>query len=42
VADMGERTELLLDDLEDLLVIKLAGNPLDSGQGLASITLYKK
>jgi hypothetical protein len=32
-------SELLLDNLQDLFVIKLARNPLNSGQGLASITL---
>jgi len=32
-------SKVLLDNLEDLFVIKLAGDPLDSGQGLASITL---
>jgi hypothetical protein len=32
-------TELLLDDLEDLLVIELRRNALHRGQGLTSITL---
>ena len=32
-------TEVLLDDLEDLLVVKLLRNALNSGQGLATITL---
>jgi hypothetical protein len=40
--DSAIASEILLDDLEDLLVVKLAGNPLDSGQGLPSITLYRK
>lgn len=31
--------ELLLDDLENLLLVKLLGQTLDSGQGLASIAL---
>ena len=35
----GERTKFLLDDLENLLVVKLARDALYSGQGLASITL---
>lgn len=34
-----KRTKFLLDDLENLLVIKLARDTLNSGQGLASITL---
>jgi hypothetical protein len=34
-----QHTEVLLDDLEDLLVVKLLRNALDSGQGLTSITL---
>lgn len=34
-----KHTELFLDDLEDLLVIKLAGYALHRSQGLASITL---
>ena len=33
-------SELLLDDLENLLMVKLARDALDSGQGLASITLW--
>jgi hypothetical protein len=37
--DSAIASEILLDDLQDLLVVKLAGNPLDSGQGLPSITL---
>ena len=31
--------ELLLDNLEDLLLVKLLGQSLDCGQGLASIAL---
>lgn len=38
--DSAIASEILLDDLQDLLVVKLAGNPLHGGQGLASITLY--
>lgn len=34
-----KRTKFLLDDLENLLVIKLARDTLNRGQGLASITL---
>lgn len=30
-------TELLLDDLEDLLLIELLGQSLNSGQGLTTI-----
>jgi hypothetical protein len=33
-------TEVLLDNLQDLLGVKLLGNTLDRGQGLASITLW--
>jgi hypothetical protein len=33
------RTKLLLDDLENLLLVKLLGETLDGGQGLASIAL---
>lgn len=32
--------ELFLDDLENLLLIKLLGETLDGGQGLASIALF--
>jgi hypothetical protein len=32
-------TEVLLDDLENLLVVKLLRNALDGGQGLTTITL---
>jgi len=32
-------SKLLLDNLENLLVVKLAGDTLNSGQSLASITL---
>ena len=32
-------SELLLDHLEDLLLVKLLGETLDSGQGLATVTL---
>jgi hypothetical protein len=34
-------TELLLDDLEDLLLIKFLGETLDSRQSLATIALYE-
>jgi len=37
-----QRTEVLLDDLENLLMVKLARDALDSGQGLASITLCRR
>lgn len=38
VSDDGAITgELLLDDLEDLLLVKLLGQPLDGGQRLATI-----
>jgi hypothetical protein len=36
-----EPTELLLDDLEDLLLIKFLGETLDSRQSLATIALYE-
>lgn len=32
-------TELLLDNLEDFLLVKLLWKTLDSGQGLATISL---
>ena len=32
-------TKLLLDDLENLLLVKLLGETLNSGQSLTSITL---
>jgi hypothetical protein len=35
------RTEFLLDDLEDLFMVKLGGYTLHGRQGLASITLWK-
>lgn len=35
-------SKLLLDDLEDLLVVKLGRNTLDRGQGLAAITLCRR
>lgn len=34
-----ERTEFLLDNLKNLLVVELARNSLDRGQGLTSIAL---
>lgn len=34
-----EHTEFLLDDLEDLLLVKLLGKTLDRSQGLTSIAL---
>jgi hypothetical protein len=37
----SKRTELLLDHLENLLLVKLLRKTLDSGQSLASITLCK-
>ena len=33
-------TKLLLDDLQYLLLVELLGQPLDGGQGLATIALY--
>lgn len=39
VHDSAIAGELLLDDLEDLLLVKLLGETLDGGQGLASIAL---
>jgi hypothetical protein len=33
-------SELLLDHLENLLLVELLGKTLDSGQGLATVTLY--
>lgn len=33
--------ELLLDDLEDLLLVELLGETLDSGQGLATVALWR-
>ena len=38
--DRKERTELLLDDLEDLLLIEFLGKTLDSSQRLTTIALY--
>lgn len=35
-----ELTEFLLDNLEDFLLVKLLWKTLDSGQGLATISLY--
>lgn len=32
-------TELLLDDLQNLLLVKLLGETLDSGQSLTTISL---
>lgn len=37
--DRAIASEFLLDDLENFLVVKLGGDALDSGQGLASIAL---
>lgn len=37
--DRSIASELLLDDLEDLLVVKLGRDTLDRSQGLASIAL---
>lgn len=34
-------TELLLDDLEDLLLIEFFGETLDSRQSLSTISLYR-
>lgn len=34
-------TELLLDDLKNLLLVKFLGETLNSGQSLTSITLCK-
>ena len=39
VHDSAIAGELLLDDLEDLLLVKLLWETLDSSQGLASIAL---
>ena len=36
-----EPTEFLLDDLEDLLLIKFLGETLDSRQSLTTIALYE-
>ena len=36
----AELTEFLLDNLEDFLLVKLLWKTLDSGQGLATISLY--
>lgn len=33
-------SELLLDHLEDLLLVELLGETLDSGQGLATVALW--
>lgn len=38
---LQQHTELLLDDLQDLLLIELLGETLDSGQGLSTIALCK-
>lgn len=35
-----QRTKFLLDDLENLLLVKLLRETLHSGQSLTSITLY--
>jgi hypothetical protein len=35
-----ERTEFLLDDLQNLLVVELRRNALDRSQGLTSISLW--
>jgi hypothetical protein len=35
-----EHTELLLDDLQDLLLVKLLGKTLNSSQSLTTIALY--
>lgn len=37
---MEQRTELLLDDLEDFLLVELLGKTLDSGQSLSTIAFY--
>ena len=34
-----QRTELLLDNLQNLLLVKLLGETLDGSQGLSSISL---
>ena len=34
------RTELLLDDLEDLLLVEFLGEALNGGQGLTTIALW--
>ena len=41
IIESCRRTELLLDDFEDLLLIKFLGKTLDSRQGLTTITLCK-
>lgn len=38
--DKPEHTELLLDDLQNLLLVKLLGKTLNSGQSLTTIALY--
>ncbi len=38
--DKLEHTELLLDDLQNLLLVKLLGKTLNSGQSLTTIALY--
>jgi hypothetical protein len=37
-----KHTKLLLDDLEDLLLVELLGETLDSCQSLTTIALYCK
>jgi hypothetical protein len=39
VDDRAIASELLLDDLEDLLLVELLGQALDCGQSLATIAL---
>lgn len=39
VARCGKHTELLLDDLEDLLLVESLGYSLNSCQGLTTISL---
>lgn len=42
VDDRAIASELLLDDLEDLLLVELLGQALDCGQSLATIALCDK
>lgn len=41
-AESYSLTELLLDDLEDLLLVEFLGKTLDRGQGLTAIALCEK
>jgi len=39
---MRKHTELFLDDLENLLLVKFYGDSLNGGQGLATISLWEQ